>query len=97
LGLRRAALLLLAAIVLSGGGYLSLLPDDDKDQLIWKGIVLKELSREKIINISAGPIQLSAPIPPEQYPWVIQELKKADFYQSNRRGFGPTPERTLLV
>ncbi|HZD59519.1 MAG TPA: hypothetical protein VE439_03560 [Anaerolineae bacterium] len=36
-------------------------------------------------------------IPPDKHQFVIDELKKAKFYKSNRQGFGPTPESSIVI
>jgi WD40 repeat protein len=71
--------------------------DNAKDEYVWETVVLPELDDKAIETIKIMVWNREEELPSDLHDFVIGELRKAMFYESNRKGFGPTPEKGLTL
>lgn len=77
--------------------YIYLASDNTKDNSVWNTIVSEELQLENVKYIRAGFSGEEKLVPESQLGLAIKEIRKSRFKKSNRIGYGPTAEKTIIV
>ncbi len=72
--------------------------DDAKDKLVWETVILPELGGKTVETIKVTDWDWEwKEVDSDLHEFIMDELTNAVFYESNRKGFGPTPEMGLTL